>query len=140
MVLATTNCPWDLDEAIRRRLEKRIYIPLPDYSARVELFSIYLKTLSVDAEVTPVSLSRYTEGYSGSDIHLVCREAAMMPMRQLLERYTPQDLNYMKLNGILQISPVKLNDFLQAIHNTKPSVSIDSLERYTLWDEEFGSR
>ena len=43
MVLATTNCPWDLDEAMRRRLEKRIYIPLPDEVARVQMLSINLK-------------------------------------------------------------------------------------------------
>jgi SpoVK/Ycf46/Vps4 family AAA+-type ATPase len=38
MVLATTNCPWDLDEAIRRRLEKRIYIGLPDISSRAQVW------------------------------------------------------------------------------------------------------
>jgi katanin p60 ATPase-containing subunit A1 len=106
MVLATTNCPWDLDEAIRRRLEKRIYIPLPDLDARIELFSICLKNTLTSSDVNPVALARSTEGYSGADIHLVCREAAMMPMRQLLERYSPYDLNLMKQNGTLDISPV----------------------------------
>jgi katanin p60 ATPase-containing subunit A1 len=139
MVLATTNCPWDLDEAIRRRLEKRIFIPLPDLSARVELFSIYLRTLSVGSEVTPALLSRYTEGYSGFDIHLVCREAAMMPMRRLLEQFSPQEMNLMQQNGSLRIASVLLNDFLTALQNTKPSVSADSIARYLAWDDEFGS-
>lgn len=43
MVLAATNRPWDLDEAIRRRLEKRIYIPLPTDKGRDELFKINLR-------------------------------------------------------------------------------------------------
>ena len=43
MVLAATNRPWDLDEAIRRRLEKRIYIPLPTAIGRQQLFKINLK-------------------------------------------------------------------------------------------------
>ena len=49
--LATTNCPWDVDEAMRRRLEKRIYIPLPDEEARKEMFHIYLKSVALSPDV-----------------------------------------------------------------------------------------
>jgi katanin p60 ATPase-containing subunit A1 len=48
MVLATTNCPWDLDDALRRRLEKRIFIPMPDMVARHELISICLRNIEID--------------------------------------------------------------------------------------------
>jgi katanin p60 ATPase-containing subunit A1 len=43
MVLAATNFPWDIDEALRRRLEKRIYIPLPAAREREELLRLALK-------------------------------------------------------------------------------------------------
>jgi hypothetical protein len=43
VVLAATNFPWDIDEALRRRLEKRIYIPLPGADERSELLAINLK-------------------------------------------------------------------------------------------------
>ena len=45
MVLAATNRPWDLDEAIRRRLEKRVYIPLPTENGRIGMFKINLEPL-----------------------------------------------------------------------------------------------
>jgi len=53
MVLAATNFPWDIDEALRRRLEKRIYIPLPAAPERQELLRLALKVHSV----TPHQLS-----------------------------------------------------------------------------------
>lgn len=85
MVLAATNRPFDLDEAIRRRLEKRIYIPLPSTEGRRKLFEINLKDVSKEKDVNICELVRLTEGYSGADIANVCREAAMMPMRRRLD-------------------------------------------------------
>eukprot|EP00606_Chrysophyceae_sp_TOSAG23-5_P001332 GSChrysophyteH2.ASY1.ANO1.1496.1 assembled CDS len=124
MVLATTNCPWDLDEAMRRRLEKRIFIPMPDNEARYELLKIYLKTIQLGDTVDMARLCEITEGYSGADIHIVCREAAMMPMRKLLE---------------LNVQAVDMADFEQAIKNTKPSVGADTIGKYASWMAKFGS-
>ena len=45
MVLAATNFPWDIDEALRRRLEKRIYIPLPTLEGREALLKVYLSII-----------------------------------------------------------------------------------------------
>lgn len=83
VILAATNFPWDLDEALRRRLEKRIYVPLPDFDARVNLFSHLTKEESLTADVDFETLARKTEGYSGADIRNVCRHALMEPMRRL---------------------------------------------------------
>jgi katanin p60 ATPase-containing subunit A1 len=50
-VLAATNRPQDLDEAIRRRLEKRIYIPLPTAEGRRRLFAINLKKIKLEEQM-----------------------------------------------------------------------------------------
>jgi katanin p60 ATPase-containing subunit A1 len=73
MVLAATNFPWDLDEAMRRRLEKRIYIPLPDETTRRQLFEISVADVEVDGTVDVNALAKATEGYSGADISNICR-------------------------------------------------------------------
>lgn len=82
MVLAATNRPWDLDEAIRRRLEKRVYIPLPNEIGRESLFRINLKSIALSEDIDFKVLVAKSEGYSGADITSVCRDAAMMPMRR----------------------------------------------------------
>lgn len=82
MVLGATNRPWDLDEAMIRRLEKRIYVPLPEEKGRSVLFNIYLKKSKVTDDIDWDLLVEKTKGYSGADINNVCREAALMPMRR----------------------------------------------------------
>lgn len=67
-VLGATNRPWDLDEALRRRFEKRIYIPLPNLNGREELFKINIKGTPVDNDIDWKFLVDNTDGYSGADI------------------------------------------------------------------------
>merc|ERR1719354_833690 len=81
MVLAATNFPWDIDEALRRRLEKRIYIPLPSEKGREELLKINLRDVKVADGTNIEDLAKSMDGYSGSDITNVCRDASMMVMR-----------------------------------------------------------
>lgn len=69
-----------------RRLEKRIYIPLPDFKTRVELFQTFLtsKNIELIPKVNFEELATKTEGYSGSDVKLVCKEALMCSVRKML--------------------------------------------------------
>lgn len=93
MVLAATNRPQDLDDAIMRRLEKRIYIPLPTQIGREELFKINLRGLQTEEGIDWPQIIKITDGYSGADIANVCREASMMPMRKKLANGGKFDIN-----------------------------------------------
>eukprot|EP00088_Acartia_fossae_P063884 TRINITY_DN7827_c0_g1_i1.p1 TRINITY_DN7827_c0_g1~~TRINITY_DN7827_c0_g1_i1.p1 ORF type:complete len:437 (-),score=113.46 TRINITY_DN7827_c0_g1_i1:274-1584(-) len=84
LVLGATNIPWVLDSAIRRRFEKRIYIPLPEESARVTMFKVHMgETPCSLTENNYRELAHNTEGYSGADIALVVRDALMQPVRRV---------------------------------------------------------
>ena len=84
LVLGATNIPWGLDAAIRRRFEKRIYIPLPEEAARKRMFEIHIgDTLTSVYSSDYGQLAQKTEGYSGADIGIVVREALMMPIRKV---------------------------------------------------------
>ncbi|KAG5684145.1 hypothetical protein PVAND_013386 [Polypedilum vanderplanki] len=84
LVLGATNIPWVLDSAIRRRFEKRIYIPLPEENARLVMFKIHLgNTSHVLTEENLRQLAKQTEGYSGADISIVVRDALMQPVRKV---------------------------------------------------------
>lgn len=84
LVLGATNIPWVLDSAIRRRFEKRIYIPLPEAPARVIMFKLHLGNTSHTLnEEDFKKLANATNGYSGADISIIVRDALMQPIRQV---------------------------------------------------------
>ncbi|CAA9996407.1 unnamed protein product, partial [Nesidiocoris tenuis] len=84
LVLGATNIPWVLDAAIRRRFEKRIYIPLPEEHARLIMFKLHLgNTFHELTEDDLKVLAKNTEGYSGADISIIVREALMRPVRKV---------------------------------------------------------
>ncbi|PWZ18046.1 Spastin [Zea mays] len=116
-----TNKPQELDDAVLRRLVKRIYVPLPDPNVRRLLLKNQLKGQAF-------KLSRY----SGSDLRAVCEEAAMMPIREL----GPQSILAIKAN---QLRPLKYEDFKNAMAVIRPSLQKSKWDELEKWNEEFGS-
>eukprot|EP00940_MAST-03C_sp_MAST-3C-sp2_P001530 g1530.t1 len=149
IVLAATNLPWSLDEALRRRLEKRIHIPLPNSIARKRLFEICMRSVDLADDVDLEDLSKRTSGYSGADLANVCRDASMMAMRRALslarDRGAQGGKDMIKLlreqNSLKEKlhAPVSHADFLETLENVKSSVGDRDLSRFAKWMEEFGS-
>ncbi|CAJ1922429.1 unnamed protein product [Cylindrotheca closterium] len=83
LVLGASNVPWDLDAAIRRRFEKRVYIPLPAAPARTYMIRMHLgDTPNNLQESDYIKLGHISEGASGSDIEVMVKEALMEPLRR----------------------------------------------------------
>jgi len=145
IVLAATNRPWDLDEALRRRLEKRIYIPLPSASGRAELFRINMHDIELDNDVDLQKLAELSEDYSGADIACVCRDASMMSMRRLMSDVRAKGIGLDAMQRELMENKAVLNtavtqeDFLLALKKVSKSVGKADLETYQKWMDEFGS-
>ncbi|KAH0627803.1 hypothetical protein JD844_008217, partial [Phrynosoma platyrhinos] len=163
-VLAASNLPWELDCAMLRRLEKRILVDLPNKEARQVMVQHWLPPVSnsggvpLKTELNYALLSQARrrscgctsavtnnlmdgfqemEGYSGSDIKLVCKEAAMRPVRKIfsaLENHQPDTGNL----PVIQLDTVTTEDFLDVITHTKPSAKNLS-QKYTDWQREFES-
>ncbi|KAF5466673.1 hypothetical protein F2P56_016579 [Juglans regia] len=138
MVLAATNFPWDIDEALRRRLEKRIYIPLPNFESRKELIRINLKTVEVAPDVDIDEVARRTEGYSGDDLTNVCRDASLNGMRRKIAGKTRDEIKNMPKDEISN-DPVAMCDFEEALVKVQRSVSATDIEKHEKWFTEFGS-
>ncbi|KAK9470930.1 P-loop containing nucleoside triphosphate hydrolase protein [Dipodascopsis tothii] len=132
LVLAATNLPWAIDEAARRRFVRRQYIPLPETDTRRvqihKLLSYERHGLSPDEVERLVQL---TDGFSGSDITALAKDAAMGPLRALGDALlsTPRD----------QVRPVMFQDFEASLRFIRPSVSQESLKSFDNWAAQYGN-
>ncbi|KAJ3072727.1 Katanin p60 ATPase-containing subunit A1 [Podochytrium sp. JEL0797] len=138
MVLAATNFPWQIDEALRRRLEKRVYIPLPDSESRKELLKINLASIKVESGVDLDMLADRMDGYSGADITNICRDASMMSMRKRIRGLTAEQIKSIPKEEME--APATNEDFVAAINKIQSSVSQADLKKYQNWMDEFGSQ
>ena len=138
MVLAATNFPWTLDEALRRRLEKRIYIPLPGLEARRRLLEINLRDVKLADDVSLDAMAERTDGYSGDDLTNISRDASMSGMRRVIEGKSVEEIKSMKKEDVRNL-PVTQEDFSQALQRIAPSVCAADLERHEKWLAEFGA-
>jgi len=85
MVLAATNRPSELDEAILRRLPQAFEIGMPDCRERAEILKVILKGEKVEQNIDFDYLASLCEGYTGSDLLELCKKAAYFPIRDLLD-------------------------------------------------------
>jgi len=158
LVLGATNIPWDLDQAVRRRFQKKIYIPLPEEVAR--LLMLKMNVGSTPNNITEEEfneMAAMTEGFSGSDIATLNMDAIMEPIRKCqLSKFfrkegkfflpcSPSDEGAFKmtLNEIpepenLKPPDVCKADFIKAMSKIKPTVSAQDLEKQQKFTAEFG--
>jgi SpoVK/Ycf46/Vps4 family AAA+-type ATPase len=130
LLIAATNRPQELDEAVRRRLTKRIYIPLPDEETRTTLITNALKEDSSLSSSDLKKIVKATDGYSGSDLAALCKEAAMDSVRGLTDKQLKSGKKFL----------ITKKNFENAIKVIRPSVPKSSLEFYERWNQEFGVR
>ncbi|RKP11565.1 P-loop containing nucleoside triphosphate hydrolase protein [Piptocephalis cylindrospora] len=131
LIVGATNRPQEIDEAARRRFGKRLYIPLPDRDSRITMARHLLRDQvhSVDEEGLGLIGDR-TEGYSGSDMDGLCREAALGPIRDI------QDIVHVRLD---EVRPMTLEDFVVALTQVRQSVGDEELDGYRSWNLMYGS-
>jgi katanin p60 ATPase-containing subunit A1 len=138
IVLAATNFPWLLDEALRRRLEKRVYIPLPDADARRQLLDINLKAVQLADDVQRDELADMLVGYSGADITNICRDASFMAMRRCIAGLSAEQIIQLPKDAL--DLPVTKDDLVGAINKISSSVCEADIERHQDWMSNFGSQ
>lgn len=136
LVVAATNRPFDLDEAILRRFQKAIYIPLPTKKGRRQMFEIFMKNNEYEKNINFDELAEITEGYNGSDIYNLCKESTFVSLRKIIHYYKENKLKINKemfkkekIKNILK-APITYEDMLLAFKKSKKSVSKESIEQY----------
>jgi SpoVK/Ycf46/Vps4 family AAA+-type ATPase len=128
--MASTNVPWDLDEAIVRRFERRLLVPMPDAGSRKSIFEKHLGEGVPFDEAVARSIN-----YSGADLRSVCRNAGMIGVRELVARVASMT-NTERL--LARPRPVSEKDVLDALETIKPSVDVNAIERHQSWAASFG--
>ena len=131
LLIGATNRPHEIDEAARRRFRKKLYIPLPESHAREAIVCNLLRTQTHTLSSADIAkVVELTEGYSGSDMDGLVREAALGPIR---------DIKNMLEISADDVRPIQMIDFEKALSQVRASVSASDLDLYLRFDKEYGS-
>ncbi|KAM9563123.1 spastin isoform 4-T4 [Guaruba guarouba] len=132
LVMGATNRPQELDDAVLRRFTKRVYVSLPNEETRLILLKNLLsKQGSPLTQKELAQLARMTDGYSGSDLTALAKDAALGPIREL----KPEQVKNMSAS---EMRNIKLSDFTESLKKIKRSLSPQTLEAYIRWNKDFG--
>ena len=129
LIVGATNFPEAIDQAARRRLSSRIYVPLPDQEGREELFRGLLKLAPNGLSEGDIRmLAQKTEGYSGSDISDMTKKAAHGPLRDV-------DIKSVEIGDI---RPLMFKDLESTLPRFRPTVLKEEVKKYEEWNTKFG--
>ncbi|KAM9454542.1 spastin isoform 2-T2 [Clarias gariepinus] len=132
LVMGATNRPQELDEAVLRRFAKRIYVTLPSEETRLKLLKNLLSKHGNPLTAKELNqLARVTDGYSGSDLTSLAKDAALGPIREL----RPEQVKNMAVN---EMRNIRYSDFIESLKKIKKTVSSQTLEQYVRWNQEYG--
>lgn len=125
MVIGATNIPNSLDPALRRpgRFDREIQIGIPDAKGRLEILNIHTRGMPLGPDVDIVKLSELTGGYVGADLHALCREAAMITVRDAFLKN--EGNNEKQFHEIIFNISIPMQNFMRALRQVEPSVIRD---------------
>ncbi|XP_039017192.1 uncharacterized protein LOC120148067 isoform X5 [Hibiscus syriacus] len=147
LVLAATNRPFDLDEAVIRRLPRRLMVNLPDAANRAKILKVILAKEDLSPDVDFDAIASLTDGYSGSDLKNLCVTAAHRPIKEILEKEKKERAAALAegkapppLSGSADIRSLNMEDFKYAHERVCASVSSESVNMTELlqWNELYG--
>ncbi|XVF54672.1 hypothetical protein PTKIN_Ptkin05aG0199800 [Pterospermum kingtungense] len=147
LVLAATNRPFDLDEAVIRRLPRRLMVNLPDAANRAKILKVILAKEDLSPDVDFDAVASMTDGYSGSDLKNLSVTAAHRPIKEILEKEKKERAAALAegkppppLSGSADIRPLNMEDFKYAHERVCASVSSESVNMTELlqWNELYG--
>ncbi|KAL7044246.1 hypothetical protein ACKWTF_001852 [Chironomus riparius] len=119
IIIAATNRPDLIDTALMRpgRLDRIVYVKLPDHDTRREIFRVKLQNVPVSDDVDVEALVGRTEGYSGAEIEAICKEAALKALEDSFD-----------------IQAIEMKYFWHALEVVKPRTSPELLEIYNQYE------
>ncbi|MCD9560741.1 hypothetical protein HAX54_019530 [Datura stramonium] len=147
LVLAATNRPFDLDEAVIRRLPRRLMVNLPDAPNRAKILKVILTKEDLAQDVDLDSVASMTDGYSGSDLKNLCVTAAYRPIREILEKEKKEHAAASANGGpppapcsSADLRPLNMDDFRYSHQQICASVSSESVNMTELlqWNDLYG--
>ncbi|KAM2938948.1 hypothetical protein FF1_038668 [Malus domestica] len=147
LVLAATNRPFDLDEAVIRRLPRRLMVNLPDAPNRAKILKVILAKEDLSPTIDFDAIASMTDGYSGSDLKNLCVTAAHRPIKEILEKEKKEHAVAVAegraapaLSGSADIRSLNMDDFKDAHERVCASVSSESVNMTELlqWNELYG--
>lgn len=93
IIMGATNRPQDLDKAIQRRMPATFHVPMPNQQQRDRILRLILNNEPVATDIDYTRLAMATEGFSGSDLHELCRQAAVYRVRDLAREEIAREIN-----------------------------------------------